>query len=92
MAQLAAPEGAIAQEPARPRRALGLWASMALVIGNIIGSGIFLLPASLAPFGGISIAGWLFTASTPTSRMQGSRSGTGMPTRITARPIWRVET
>jgi len=62
MAQLATPNSAVAQEPARPRRALGLWASMALVIGNMIGSGIFLLPASLAPFGGISIAGWLFTA------------------------------
>ncbi len=36
---------------------------MALVIGNMIGSGIFLLPASLAPFGGISIVGWLFTAA-----------------------------
>jgi len=33
------------------------------VIGNMIGSGIFLLPASLAPYGGISILGWLFTAA-----------------------------
>jgi len=63
MAQLATSKSTGAQEPARPRRALGLWASMALVIGNIIGSGIFLLPASLAPFGGISIVGWLFTAA-----------------------------
>ncbi len=36
---------------------------MALVIGNMIGSGIFLLPASLASFGGISIIGWLFTSA-----------------------------
>ena len=63
MAQVATPQSSIAQAPARPRRALGLWASMALVIGNMIGSGIFLLPASLAPFGGISILGWLFTAA-----------------------------
>jgi APA family basic amino acid/polyamine antiporter len=42
---------------------LGLWRSTALVIGNMIGSGIFLLPASLAPYGGISIIGWLFTAA-----------------------------
>lgn len=28
----------------------------------MIGSGVFLLPASLAPFGGISILGWLFSA------------------------------
>jgi APA family basic amino acid/polyamine antiporter len=28
----------------------------------MIGSGVFLLPASLAPYGGISILGWLFTS------------------------------
>ncbi len=33
-----------------------------LVVGNMIGSGIFLLPASLGAYGGISIFGWLFTA------------------------------
>jgi APA family basic amino acid/polyamine antiporter len=44
------------------RRSLGLWMCTALVIGNMIGSGVFLLPASLAPFGGISILGWLFSA------------------------------
>jgi ABC-type transport system involved in cytochrome c biogenesis ATPase subunit len=35
----------------------------ALVVGNMIGSGIFLLPASLGPFGGISIVGWLVSAA-----------------------------
>jgi APA family basic amino acid/polyamine antiporter len=35
--------------------------STALVVGNMIGSGVFLLPASLAPYGGISLVGWLFT-------------------------------
>jgi APA family basic amino acid/polyamine antiporter len=35
----------------------------ALVIGNMIGSGVFLLPASLAAYGGISIVAWLFTAA-----------------------------
>jgi len=34
----------------------------ALVLGNMIGSGVFLLPASLAPYGGISIIGWLVSA------------------------------
>jgi len=34
----------------------------ALVVGNMIGSGVFLLPASLAPYGGISILGWLISA------------------------------
>ncbi len=34
----------------------------ALVVGNMIGSGIFLLPSSLAAYGPISLAGWLVTA------------------------------
>ena len=57
MVQQTASKSPITQEPAKPRKALGLWASMALVIGNMIGSGIFLLPASLAPFEGISLIG-----------------------------------
>jgi len=44
------------------KRELGLWTATALVIGNMIGSGIFLLPASLAATAGpISILGWVFT-------------------------------
>ncbi len=35
----------------------------ALVVGNMIGSGVFLLPAALAAFGGVSILGWLFTTA-----------------------------
>ncbi len=44
------------------RRSLGLWMCTALVVGNMVGSGVFLLPASLAPYGGISIVGWLVSA------------------------------
>ena len=33
----------------------------ALVIGNMIGAGIFLLPAVLAPYGTNAIYGWLVT-------------------------------
>jgi len=62
MTQVAIDKGVDVGVPTQPRRALGLWASTALVIGNMIGSGIFLLPASLAAFGGISIVGWVFTA------------------------------
>lgn len=47
---------------ASPSRALGLGACTALVVGNMIGSGIFLLPASLAAFGPISLAGWAVTS------------------------------
>ncbi|NQZ09558.1 MAG: amino acid permease, partial [Algicola sp.] len=44
------------------KRALGFWTATSLVTGNMIGSGIFLLPASLALFGGISLWGWLISA------------------------------
>jgi basic amino acid/polyamine antiporter, APA family len=48
-------------EPASPRL-LGFWMCVALVVGNSIGSGVFLLPASLAPFGLNSVLAWGFTA------------------------------
>ena len=38
---------------------IGLWTSTALVVGNMIGSGIFLLPATLATYGAISFIGWI---------------------------------
>lgn len=44
-----------------PKRGLGFWALLALVVGNMIGSGIYLLPASLAPLGYNQIVGWLVT-------------------------------
>ena len=43
------------------KRVLGFWTSTSLVVGNMIGSGIFLLPSALAVYGGISIFGWMFT-------------------------------
>ena len=46
----------------RTKNKLGLWTSASLVAGNMIGSGVFLLPAALASFGGISLIGWLFSA------------------------------
>ena len=39
-------------------RLLGLGGATALVVGNMIGSGAFLLPASLAPYGAASLLGW----------------------------------
>src|SRR4051812_35296917 len=44
------------------KRTMGLWMATALVVGNMVGSGIFLLPASLSSVAGpVSIVGWLFT-------------------------------
>ncbi len=43
------------------RRPLGLWSATALVVGSMIGSGVFLLPASLAPYGTASLIGWAIT-------------------------------
>ena len=45
----------------RPAQKLGLAMCVALVMGNMIGSGVFLLPASLAPFGWNGVAGWVIT-------------------------------
>lgn len=42
-------------------RPLGLWSATALVVGSMVGAGVFLLPASLAPFGAASLLGWSVT-------------------------------
>jgi basic amino acid/polyamine antiporter, APA family len=44
-------------------RPMGFWMALALVMGSMIGSGVFLLPASLAPLGWNSVAGWLITVA-----------------------------
>lgn len=40
---------------------LGPWMTLALVIGSVIGSGIFYLPIALAPLGGSVPIGWLIS-------------------------------
>jgi basic amino acid/polyamine antiporter, APA family len=42
-------------------RTLGFWMCSALVVGNIIGIGIFAMPAALAPYGLNALTGWLVT-------------------------------
>lgn len=49
-------------EQSTKRQKLGLWMLTSLVAGNMIGSGIFLLPSSLASYGSISILSWIFTS------------------------------
>ena len=41
---------------------IGFWTAVSLVMGNMIGSGVFLLPSSLARYGGISLIGWIVSA------------------------------
>jgi len=41
---------------------IGVVRATSLVAGNMIGSGVFLLPATLALYGGISLLGWIFSA------------------------------
>lgn len=42
---------------------IGLITAISLVVGNMIGVGIFVLPAALAKYGSISLLGWVFTAT-----------------------------
>lgn len=46
-----------------PTKKIGLWTSTSLVIGNMIGAGVFLMPSALASYGGISLLGWIFSAA-----------------------------
>lgn len=48
---------------AKTNRKLGLYTSTSLVVGNMIGAGIFLMPATLATYGTVGIAGWLCAAT-----------------------------
>lgn len=40
---------------------MGIWMTTALVIGTIIGAGIFMLPVSLAPLGANALVGWILS-------------------------------
>lgn len=47
----------------KSRGSMGFWTCTALVVGNMIGSGVFLLPSSLAAYGGLSLFGWLISST-----------------------------
>ena len=49
----------MAKEPQK----IGLITTTSLVVGNMIGAGIFVLPAALAKYGSISLLGWIFSAA-----------------------------
>ena len=44
------------------KRMMGVTQCTSLVIGSMIGTGIFSLPAALAPYGSISLVGWIISA------------------------------
>lgn len=44
------------------KKALSLPILVSLVVGNMIGTGIFVLPASLAEYGTLSLVSWLYTS------------------------------
>ena len=44
------------------KQKIGFWSLTSLVTGNLIGSGVFLLPATLAHYGSMSILAWIITA------------------------------
>ena len=39
------------------QKSLGFWRCWALVVGSMIGNGIFMLPAEMAPYGSLSLLG-----------------------------------
>lgn len=66
------------------KQQFGIWMLIALIIGNTIGAGIFMLPVSLAKIGSISIFSWLFTSAgallfalvfSKMSKLVGAKSG-----------------
>jgi APA family basic amino acid/polyamine antiporter len=67
-ARIARPRGGLDLQPPAPAtvtaaKPLGFWTCTALVVGNTLGMGIFVLPASLAPYGLNALLGWLVTVA-----------------------------
>lgn len=51
------------QSAEKPKaKAIGFWGCWSLTVGVMIGSGIFMLPALMAPYGLMGFAGWALTA------------------------------
>ena len=44
------------------KQLLGPWMTMALVVGGMIGAGIFMLPVSLAPYGVNAVLAWIISS------------------------------
>ena len=46
-------------ETASKTKSLGVAACTAIVVGNMVGSGFYLSPSALAPFGSLAILAWI---------------------------------
>lgn len=44
------------------QKSLGFWKIWGLVVGSAIGAAVFLVPALLAPYGSLSLVGWVLSA------------------------------
>lgn len=60
-ARILAPADRALSQPPSEQGSLGLAMTLSLVIGTMIGGGIFVLPASLAPFGWNAVLGWVIS-------------------------------
>lgn len=40
-----------------------MWTALALVVGNMVGTGAYLIPSALGPYGPVGLLGWTFTAA-----------------------------
>lgn len=45
------------------KRPFGPWMATAMVVGSMIGSGIFVLPAQMAPYGWTGVIGWIIAGA-----------------------------
>ncbi|VAV86783.1 hypothetical protein MNBD_ALPHA06-121 [hydrothermal vent metagenome] len=50
------------KDKSNPKASMGFWKVWSMTVGVMVGSGIFLLPAVLAPFGSLGFLGWLMTS------------------------------
>jgi len=46
-------------QPVAATRSLGLGACTAIVVGNMVGSGFYLSPSAVAPYGLLAILAWI---------------------------------
>ena len=83
------------REPGSPvtKRSLGVSACTAIVIGNMVGSGFYLSPALIAPYGNLAILAWVVMGAGAICvgfTLQSSQAGTGdrRPLCLHAHGLW----